>query len=320
MHSPFHLLAATAHRWPLVGPRVVRRRLAACYEVQFGVAPHLDRPVGFNERILHRILFDRDPRLRIICDKHAAKAFILDRVGPDLVVPTLGLWRRPEDIDWDRLPERFVLKPTHTSGPVALVRDPAERMPVALVAAARQWLATDYFDVSLEWGYRGLPRRLIAEPLLLGPDGGAPVEALVFTFSGRARLIRLLRGRKGTAEERNAWFDATGRRLAIPANLPDADIPLAENDRAAVVALAERLSQGFSSLRVDVYLGAAGPMIGELTPYSNAGRLAWGSAEIDRMLGGLWDPDFDVACLPAQAGPARPDQDPTADSPRRAAA
>ncbi|MDC7788101.1 ATP-grasp fold amidoligase family protein [Rhodoplanes sp. TEM] len=295
-------LGTIVHRLPLVGPRRVRRTLAARYAARFGVAPRLDRPVTFNEHILHRMIFDRDPRLRIVCDKIAGKAFIAARGGSGLVVPTLRAWRRPEEIDWSLLPARFVLKPTHTSGPVAIVGGPAECDPAALVAAARQWLAADYFDHSLEWGYRGVPRRLIAEPLLLGPGGAPPVEALVFTFGGRARLIRLLRGRKGTAEERDAWYDATGRRLALPANLPEADIPLAPADRAALVTVAERLSEGFSSLRVDCYLTAAGLKVGELTPYSNAGLLMWGSPEIDTLLGGLWDPGFDLARLPGHAG------------------
>lgn len=158
-------------RTPIPGRRLIRAEIERRYESVFGRMPRIDAPSGFNERILHRILYDRDPRLKIICDKLPVREFIRERAGPEFVVPLLGVWKDPASIPWDALPRRFVLKPNHSSGPVALVRTDAERDPAALSARAAEWLDHDYFDVSFEWGYRNMPRRLLAEPLLTGPGG-----------------------------------------------------------------------------------------------------------------------------------------------------
>lgn len=181
-------------RLPVVGPPLVRATLIRRHRLATGRTPRLDPPATFNERMLHRMLHDRDPRLRAMNDKLAMREMVARQLGPAFVVPLLGVWDDPTRIDWTALPDRFVLKPSHASGRVALVRTPAERDPAALAARARDWLASDHFDVSLEWGYRDLPRRILAEPLLTGADGAAAPELQVFTFGGRAALYRVSTG------------------------------------------------------------------------------------------------------------------------------
>ena len=128
-------------------------------------------------------------------------------------MPNLGVWTRAQDIDWERLPGQFVLKPNHGSGWCAIVNDKGTVDQGALAREAQQWLSVDYFDVSLQWGYRNLRRRLLAEPLLVGPDGGQVIEAQAHCFWGVPGLIRILQGRKHTSERRSTWLDATGRRV-----------------------------------------------------------------------------------------------------------
>ena len=72
-------------------------------------------------QILHRIIYDRDPKLRIVCDKVAVRRLIEERVGVEYVVPLLGVWQRASEIPGIRLPQKFVLKPSHSSGPFAIV-------------------------------------------------------------------------------------------------------------------------------------------------------------------------------------------------------
>ena len=81
-----------------------------------------------------------------------------------------------------------------------MVRTPEYRNLTVLAAQAREWLLWDYFGNSLEWGYRGIPRRLMAEQLLRDAGDGVPLEMQVFTFSGKAAVIRVLTGEKGTSQ------------------------------------------------------------------------------------------------------------------------
>lgn len=276
--------------------RLIRRAIVGQYYKSFGHQPQLNPPITFNEHIIHRILFDRDPRLKIVCDKIRAKEFIRERVDQSYPVSTLGIWDEPRQITWDRWPERFVLKSNHASGTIAVVPPGPERDIDHLTAKAEQWLAYDYFDVSFEWGYRGMQRRLLAEPLLLSPSGGPVTEVQVFTFHGHAALIRFLTGTKGR-DRAQCWFDATGRRLVIQTITPDSDVDLEDDLRTEMVQVAEAIAHDFSSMRVDFFLTADGLRIGELTPYNQAGKQAWRSPELDAVLGRLWNQPLDLSVL-----------------------
>jgi len=282
---------------PLLGPILLRREIVRRYRRNLGVEPKLNPPVTFNEHITHRILYDRDPRLKIVSDKIAVQEFIRDRVGERYTIPTLGIWESPQQIPWDRLPERFVLKPNHASGRVRIVPPLPERDIDSLMAEAREWLALDFFDASLEWGYRGIPRRLLAQPLLLSPSGGVVVEADVYVFHGRAGLIQILTGEKGTSSRRACWFDAAGNRMTIRMKCPNVDMDIEDDLRAELIEVAEAVARDFSSMRVDFYLTGDGLKIGELTPYTAGGRSHWNPSEIDEVLGTLWNRPLDLSVL-----------------------
>jgi hypothetical protein len=295
--AAWRLAHASAIRLPLIGDIFRRRKLLSRNRNLFGKLPSLDPPITFNEHILHRILYDRDPRLKIICDKIAVRDFISSSVGSKYVVPLLGVWTNPEEINWASLPEEFVLKPNHSSGRFEIVSLAANYEYI--IAEAKEWLGDDYFDLSLEWGYRGISRRLLAEPLLVSSFGGPPREAQIYTFSSKVAMISLVHGRKHTPERSCVWYDVMGRRLAIKGDLPaaNADVMLPEQDRLELIEIAERISQGFSFLRVDFYLTDSGLRIGELTPYSGGGQGKWYPSELDEKLGRLWDPNRELSIL-----------------------
>jgi len=279
----------TLRRSPILGPALVRSWHRRRYRRQMRRSLRLHPPVGFNEHIIHRILHDRDPRLKIVCDKIAVRDFIRERVGAAFLIPLLGIWDDPDDIDWSALPDRFVLKPTYSSGDGALIRSEQDRNPASLTEQARGWLQRDYFDTALEWGYRDLPRRIMAEALLEGPDGQAPVEAHVLTFGGKVALIRVLTGPKLTPERRNGWYDIHGARLAnFSGDVKPSDATLTREQVDDIVRAAERAAEGFDHIRVDFYLTDQGLKIGELTPYHGAGLTTWKSQEHDEVLGRVW--------------------------------
>lgn len=274
-----------------------RRRTERSFRRVFGRAPDLASPRTFNERMLHRLVYDRDPRLTMLSDKIATKDYIARRVGPAYNVPLLGKWQNSREIDWSALPDRFVLKPSGDSGKFVLVRSAADRNTAHLSAIAQSWLnARRSGRRHPEWGYRGVPRQLLAEPLLEGPDGSTPPEINVFTFGGQARLIRRFTGRKTLPERRDAWFDPTGRQVEIGvASILSTRMDLPDVLRIELIDLAEALSEGLDHLRVDFYLTRDGLKIGELTPYSWGGQAHWRSADLDDKLGRLWAGETDYA-------------------------
>lgn len=272
-----------------------RRKMQRRFHRDFGRSPDFANPRTFNERMLHRLVYDRSPHFTVFNDKIAAKDYVARRVGPGYNVPLLGKWRSPRQIDWSALPDRFVLKPSGDSGKFVLVRGPADRNIDHLRAIAWSWLKTRRAGRGHpEWGYRGVPRQLLAEPLLVGPDGGTPPEINVFTFNGQALLIRRLTGRKTLPERRDAWFDATGRQVEIGvASIPSVRMELPDALRSELIEVADALADGLDHLRVDFYLTGDGLKVGELTPYSWGGLAHWRSPELDEKLGRLWAGDGD---------------------------
>jgi len=274
---------------PLIGPRLVRRALERRYHGWHGVTPQLDPPRSFNEHVIARILRDRDPRLQIICDKVAMRDVVRAALGPEALVPLLGVWDDPAEVPWESLPLPFVIKPNHASGLVHFVRTAEDVRHATLTAMARSWLALDYYDSTFEWGYRGIRPRLIAEPVLRGPDGNTPAEAQVFTFGGRGRLLRVTTGLRQTPERRDNWYDTDGVRQPIRLLRNAAGTYVLDREMAhRLVAMAEAVATGFVQLRVDFYLTDGGPRIGELTPYSVAGATDWSPRDVDLRLGALW--------------------------------
>jgi hypothetical protein len=273
---------------PVLGRHFLRAEVARRYRRAHLVAPRLDPPVTFNEQVVARILHDRDPRLKVICDKLAVREFIRDRFGDRLAMPLLGVRSESAAIDWARLPARFALKPSHASGPAALVGAGSTRDGGALAAQAVALLAVDYYDAAFEWGYRGLPRRLQAEPLLGAMGGGPPPEIHVFVFGGSAAVICVLEDGKRSTARRDSWFGADGS--PIPLRL-DTRVGSYEPDPVLfrdVVAIAETLAAGFTHLRVDLMLTSAGLLVNELSAYYHAANARWQPRSWDERLGRLW--------------------------------
>lgn len=150
----------------LIGVLPKRVHLATCYRKANGFAPNLRRPRLLSERILHRILFDRHPLLRTFCDKIAAKEWVAARIGADRTPRTLAVADSIEALTAQPLPERWMLKASHGSGWYQLVDATTHPLDAVVREHTRGWLGADFADAWEEWGYRGLPRRLLAEEML----------------------------------------------------------------------------------------------------------------------------------------------------------
>jgi hypothetical protein len=283
---------------PWLSIRVLRGYHARRYARSFGRRPNLERPRLFTEYILHRIVHDRDPLLKVVSDKIAVRRWIDAVVGEGFTVPLLGAWASADEIDWAALPIPFVLKPSHSSGPFRIVEQAvsaAQRQ--ALVEEVSAWLAVDFFDVSLEWGYKGLPRRVTAEPLLRSADGASLIEVNVFAFHGQPRMLLAFTGHKHSETERCVmWIEASGARsdmwgstaLAHDVLGPDGAQRMAdqvEAARPAMLELSRRIGSHFPYVRVDFYITDGGLKIGELTSYPAAGCGVYRPDDADMRLG-----------------------------------
>ncbi len=260
-----------------------------------GRKPDLSRPRLFSERVVARILYERDPLLRLYCDKLQCKAWIDAILGNGFTARTLAVVKDARCLAEWNLPDSWILKASHGSGWWQKISAADQPLAENLIEIANGWLGQDYADVNHEWAYAGLTRRLIAEEQLTHHGGRCP-ELSAFCFAGHIPLIRLHRPSEAHEQPPQEWprecfVDARGRLLPI-------ERPWRHHDPALRDLWAERLEEfqslastltgGFAFLRVDGYLSDSGLRVGELTPYPYAGlgfalEPCW-----DAWLGSFW--------------------------------
>jgi hypothetical protein len=267
--------------------RAAIRRQREAYRGYFGRELSLARPRLFSEKMQWRKLFDLDPRFAILSDKVAARDFIAGEIGADYLPPLLALTDDPDAVPFDTLEPPYVLKPTHGSGHVLRVRDGAIDVAAAR-ATMKDWLAYSHGAVVDEPAYIHVPRRIIAERMILNRDGLPPLERRMFMFGGQVRAIQTVVA-EGDALRALAFHDADWRRLPWRGSTEPHPGPLPRPKcYDTLVALAERLGAGFDHVRVDLYETDDGIYAGELTLYSWSGLMYFTSDEPDRLLGDYW--------------------------------
>lgn len=134
-------------------------------------------PKTFTEKIQWLKIYNRRTVYTTMVDKYAVKQYVADRIGKEYIIPTLGVWDKAEDIDWDSLPEQFVLKTTHGggSGGVVICKDKSMFDKSAAVMKLNESMMSDIYSNLREWPYKNVPKRIIAEKFM------APVKETVQT-------------------------------------------------------------------------------------------------------------------------------------------
>jgi hypothetical protein len=274
----------------LAGWRAVIRRVRAEYLKCHGRELRLTRPRRYTEKIQWRKLFDLDPCFGILSDKFAARDFIADRLGPELLVPLLWHGDDPDQIPFDDLTPPYVVKSSHASGHTIIVREADMVDRDHIRALARYWLRHCHGTMMDEPAYVNIPRRLIVERLLLTVHGTAPAELKMFVFQGAAVLIRSVVIENDVAMSGTFHapdWQALGWVVGTTPldRLPRARPPLLDE----MVRAASRLAAGFDHLRVDMYDGGDRFWIGEITLYPWSGMERFSPDEADYHLGAYWN-------------------------------
>lgn len=251
-----------------------------------GYRPDVKAPRTYNEKLAWRILHDANPLLALTTDKLKVREYVADRVGSDVLIPVLGVYERAEDLPWDELPEQFVLKATHGCEMTAVVRDKSAADRRAVLAEARSWLGRDYYELSHERIYRGLPRRLMVESLLTDEDGGQPADFKLLVFHGRVALVRVHSDR--FADHRVNFFDSELRPLRLAQVFPERPGQHLPVQAASLVTVAEKLAHDLDYARVDLYLARGRIWFGEITHHDGNACVPWRPFEMDEALGDLW--------------------------------
>lgn len=253
------------------------------YKICFGRPLRLNPPRSFNEKISWLMLNDRDPRNHLLVDKVRVKEIVSSLIGSEHVIPTLGVWRSASEIDFESLPEAFILKCNHDSGSAIICNDKSTFDVEEARASLQKSLNIDYYKFSREWCYKDVPRRILAEPLL-NPDGSHLDDYRFFCSGGEPRLVYV-----STAGHINFlspdWRLLPFARTDYP---PQATLPEKPSKFEEMLEISRILSRGKRFVRVDLYQVDEVVLFAELTLSPSSGMMPLASAEQDIELGKLF--------------------------------
>ncbi len=249
--------------------------------------PNLLHPHTFNEKVLHRILLDRQSWMGMVADKYRVRDYVAGRVGSHLLPDLLHVTTDPETIPFASLPDRFAVKPTHGSGWVEIVRDKSRLDQARLIRTCNAWLSQNYYEITREWIYKDITPRILVEELIDDGQGAAPNDYKLFVFAGRVEFILVTMGR----------FDIRAH-LLVDRNWKAVDVVLAYSKRRRAVPrpphleqmieAAEQLAKGMDFVRADFYDTPEKLFFGELTATPGCGIDRFEPVSFDRHLGSLW--------------------------------
>ncbi len=244
-------------------------------------------PQAFNEKLQWLKLYDRKPEYTRMVDKIEAKRYVAAIIGKEHIIPTLGVWRDPNDIDFDALPNQFVLKCNHNSGlGMCICHDKAKLDIRKVRRGLRKGLKQNYYLHGREWPYKNVTPKILAEQYLSNGEGGL-TDYKVHCFNGIPKLILVCRDRLASSGPTydfysTEWEPLNIRRPSHPNSAHDMPKPA---ELAEMLSLSERLAKDIPFLRTDFYIVDHKIYFSELTFFPASGFDRFVPEEWDDILG-----------------------------------
>lgn len=249
--------------------------------------PNLENPVTFNEKLQWLKLNDIHPEYSRIVDKAEAKEYVKEVLGEgaeQYIIPTLGVWNNFDEIDFDKLPNQFVLKTTHDSGGVAVIKDKSTMNMKEVRAKIERSLKNNFFFEHREYPYKGIKPRIIAEKFMVDESGTELKDYKFFCFDGDPKMLFIATDRP--FDTRFDFFDTDFNHLPFKQGHP---LATKEIKKPAgfekMLELSRRLSKGFPHVRVDLYDINGHIYFGELTFFHFSGNVPFEPGEWDYKVG-----------------------------------
>ena len=255
------------------------------YRANLGKKLNLKNPQTFNEKLQWLKLHNKQPLFTQMVDKYAVRDYVAAKIGEERLVPLLGVWDRAEDIDFDALPDKFVLKCNHDSGSVIICKDKSTFDREAAVKKLRKKLKRDMFYWSREWPYKNISKKIICEEFMQDQNFDVLNVFKVMNFSNGNQIIQVIQDDK-TEKESIDYFDPKWNRLEMKQGFPNSEVPLPKPKTLdTMLSLAKELSEGFPFLRTDFYEINGEVYFSEFTFFSDAGMCKFEPKDWDMKLG-----------------------------------
>lgn len=233
----------------------------------------LDDPQTFNEKLQWLKLYDRDSRYTQYVDKYLVREYVKEMIGEEYLIPLLGVWNAADDIDFDKLPDQFVLKCNHNSGLGMYICKNKKIMDYTkVISELKKGLKQDYYLTAREWPYKNVPRKIIAEKYIVDESGYELKDYKFYCFNGKVKLVMINSDRMTDKKTKANYFDENYQPLDFEWGYENADvIPEKPEKFELMKSLAEKLAANIPHVRVDFYQTPEGVYFGEMTFFDGSG-------------------------------------------------
>lgn len=252
----------------------------------FGKEINLENPETFNEKLQWLKLYNRDPLYTKLVDKYEVKEYIKEKIGEEYIIKTLGVWDKFNEIDFDKLPDKFVLKCTHDSGGLVICNDKSKLDKHAAKEKIESSLKRNFYLQSREWPYKNVKPRIIAEEYMEDSKTQELRDYKFFCFDGCVKCFKIDYDRD--TFHRANYFDTEGKLLEFgevvcpPDFSKELSMPV---NLEKMINFAEIISKDMPFVRTDFYEADNKVYFGEITFFPAGGVGHFTSEEWDYILG-----------------------------------
>ena len=279
----YYLLLKIINKFPALFSDTIFLKIKFYFEV--GYKLNLKNPKTYNEKIQWLKLYQRDPIMTKMVDKFEVKQYVADNIGEEYIIPTLDIWDSFDNINFEKLPNQFVLKTTHDSGGVVIVKDKAKLDKKQAREILMKSMKYDFYQKFKEWPYKNVVRRIIAEKYMVDESGYELKDYKIFCFNGVPKLIQVDFGR--FSNHKRNFYSTNWEYLEFSSIYPtDKNIKIKRPKKLdSMLNIAKKLSKGMLHVRIDLYLIYDQIFFGELTFYHESGFAKFKPEKWDTKLG-----------------------------------
>lgn len=251
----------------------------------------LHNPVTLNEKLqwLKLNTYRHNPLVTMCADKYRVREYVTNKGYAHILNEMFFVWDRPEDIDWDKLPEKFVLKCNHGCGDIIICHDKDKQNKKEAIANLKKWIKHDYGLPRVEYSYEDIQRKIICEKLIETEDGKPPKDYKFFCSYGKVKFL-LVGSDEHDHNRKRDYYTENWKWLPIKrvgsSYTGESPKPKRFDE---MVACAEKLSEEFPIVRVDLYCEFEKIIFGELTFLCGSGIMRFDPPEYDKQFGELFD-------------------------------
>jgi len=249
----------------------------------FGEELNLENPKTYNEKLQWGKVYANNKLAKQCADKVGVLEYVRSKIGSSYINELIAIYPNTKTIDFSKLPEQFVLKATHDSGSVLIVKD-KNQLDYKKLNKIENSLKINYGAVTQEWVYDDIKPQIIIEKFLESDDGATLKDYKIFCFAGKAKIIEIDLDR--FEGHKQSYYDTAWNRLNFEFGFPILDYDVKKPELIEeMLRLSSILSEPFNHVRIDWYICKNRLVFGEMTFFTAGGFGKFSSKEWEEKMG-----------------------------------